>query len=327
MMAAAVLASIPTVAHSVEASLILEKTFALPGVEGRFDHAAADSLTHRVFFAALGNNSLEVLDVKAGKRLHTIADLKKPTGVAFLPGLNLLVVANGDDGTCRFFDGTSYAETGRISGLDDADNVRFDAMAERLYVGFGDGALAVIDPAAIKLVARIDLPKHPESFQLEENGPRIFVNVPEAQQIAVVDRIKGKIVATWPLKENGANFPMALNEKDHRLFVGCRQPSRLLVFNTETGDLVAEASLAGDADDIFYEPTTGRLAASCGEGILDQFTFTAPDKLAHLSALPTAPGARTCYWNAQLGMLALAVPHRGTQEAEIRLFRWTSEAR
>ena len=302
------------------APLTLKSTIALPGVEGRFDHAAADVATHRLFFAALGNNTLEVVDVAAGKRLHTITGLKKPTGVLFLAGENLLVVANGDDGTCRFYDGKSYAERGRVTGVDDADNLRFDAKAKRIWLGYGEGALGVIDPVAMKLTASIPLAKHPESFQLEQDGPRIFVNVPDAKQIAVVDRVAGKVVETWPLQDVRANFPMALDENRHRLFVGCRQPARLLAFDTQSGRRVEETTMSGDIDDLFFDAASSRLLASCGEGFVDIFRFTAPAELAHSHRLPSAAGARTAFFSAELRMFCLAVPHRGAQGAEIRIY-------
>lgn len=296
------------------------KAIALPGVEGRFDHAAVDVVSHRLFFAALGNDTLEVVDVEAGKRLHTIPGLKKPTGVAFLARLNLLVVANGSDGTCRFFDGTTYAEHGRVTGLDDADNLRFDAKEKRVYLGYGDGALASIDPEAMKVVATIPLAKHPESFQLEENGPRIFVNVPDARQIAVVDRRAGRVTATWPVEDARANFPMALAEKEGRVFVACRQPARLLAFDLGSGKRVGEAAMSGDADDLFFDAPAGELMASCGEGFLDVFRFAPPGTITRTYRVASAAGARTAFFSAKLGALFLAVPHRGSQGAEIRVY-------
>jgi hypothetical protein len=302
------------------APLTLERSIALPGVEGRFDHAATDPATHRLFVAALANNTLEVVDVAAGKRLHSIGGLKKPTGVLFLADANLLVVANGDDGTCRFYDGTSYAERGRVTGVGDADTLRFDAQAKRIYLGYGEGALGVIDPAQMKLTASIPLATHPESFQLEERGPRIFVNLPDATHIAVVDRTAGTVVATWRVDDACANFPMALAEAQHRLFIGCRQPARLLAFDTVSGKRVAETPMSGDVDDLFFDATASRLLASCGAGFIDIFRFTAPATLERTYRLASASGARTAFFSPTPGMFALAVPHRGTQGAEIRLY-------
>jgi DNA-binding beta-propeller fold protein YncE len=307
-------------ARAEEPALKLERTIALPGVEGRFDHAAADPETKRLFFAALGNNTLEIVDIASGTRVHTIRNLRKPTGVLFLRDSNSLVVANGDDGTCRFFDGKTYAETGRITGLEDADNVRLDRKANRIYLGYGEGGLAVIDPAAMKVVGRIALKAHPESFQLEENGPRIFINVPDARQIVVIDRERGTLADTWPLADFRANFPMALDEARHRLYVGCRQPARLLVLDTATGKRVVDRPLSGDTDDLFYDASTKCLIASCGEGFVDVVRGVGDASPAKVERLATAAGARTSLLIPQLGLFCLAVPHRGAQGAEIRVY-------
>jgi DNA-binding beta-propeller fold protein YncE len=299
---------------------VQRETIALPGVEGRFDHAAFDPPSHRLFFAALGKDTLEVLDIATAKRLHTIAGMKKPTGVLFLADLNLLVVANGSDGTCRFYDGASYQEKGRIADLDDADNLRFDAGSKRVYLGYGDGALGVIDPVAMKLTASIPLAKHPESFQLETNGPRIFVNVPDAGHIAVVDRKTGAVTATWPMGNFHANFPMALDEPHHRLFVGCRRPARLLAIDTRSGMQVAEVEMSGDVDDLFYDAGTTRIYASCGEGFIDVFSVSANGALTRTHRVASSSGARTAYFSSKSGQLYVAAPHRGIHGAEIRIY-------
>ncbi|RYD35623.1 MAG: hypothetical protein EOP86_07995 [Verrucomicrobiaceae bacterium] len=295
----------------------------LPGVEGRFDHASYDPRTNRLFFAALGNNTVEIVDVVKATRVHTVTGLKKPTGVLFLAEWNMFAVANGDDGTCRFFDGADYSERGRITDVEDADNLRFDAQAKMIYLGYGEGALAVIDPATMKLRGRIALGKHPESFQIEAKGPRIFVNIPDAHQIAVVDRVAGKVTSTWLLEGVSANFPMALDEGQDRLFIGCRQPARLLSFDIRTGKKAAEIPLSGDVDDLFFQPGSNRLYASCGEGFVDviQAGSGSGAALSVSLHLPSAAGARTSFFNAAEGWLCLAVPHRGSQSAELRLLR------
>src|SRR4029078_3340287 len=111
---------------------------------------------------------------------------------------------------------------------DDADNVRYDAVANALYVGFGSGALAAVNPADGKIVANVRLAGHPESFQLERSGSRIFVNVPTGGQVAGIDRGAVKVCARWTVTGARANYPMALDEANHRLFIGCRRPAKVL---------------------------------------------------------------------------------------------------
>jgi DNA-binding beta-propeller fold protein YncE len=296
------------------------QTIPLPNVEGRIDHMGVDVQTQRLFVAALGNNTLEVLDLRAGKRLTSITGLREPQGVFFVPRENKLYVANGDDGTCRIFDVSSYKLLQTAHFQSDADNVRYDVAPNQIYVGYGEGALGVLDAASGKKLADIMLSAHPESFRLEESGPRIFVNLPSANHvIAVVDRAKRSVIATWQL-EAQANFPMALDEADHRLLVVTRRPPRLVVLNTESGKSVASYPTVGDADDAFYDAAHKRMYVSGGEGFLGIFDQHGPDNYEPSGRIPTASGARTSLFVPELKRLYLAVPHRGTQQAEIRVY-------
>ncbi len=295
-------------------------TIPLPGVEGRFDHCSIDVDGKRLFVAALGNNTLEVLDIGGRKRIESIKGLRKPTGVLYLKASKEIVVANGDDGTCRIFDGTSYKEQRRLSGLDDADNLRLDPEGKFFYLGFGDGALGIVDGKSHTRAGEIKLKGHPESFQLERGGSRAFVNVPDANHVAVIDRTKIAVISTWALGKFKANFPMALDEGHHRLFIGCRSPARLVVLDTGSGKSVGDYEISGDTDDLFYDAQSKRIYLSCGEGFLDVFEQTASDSCRRIQRLPTASGARTCFFSADLNHLYLAVPHRGKQPAEIRVF-------
>ena len=300
--------------------LKLIQTIPLPGVRGRFDHCAADPKGHRLFVAALGNNTLEVLDVAAGKRLKSIAGLRKPTGVVYLPEANQLGVANGDDGAFKLFDAVSYGLAGSVRGLEDADNVRRDAKTGFIYVGYGAGALAILDRAGQKRLGEIKLSAHPESFQLETAGPRIFVNVPDAKQVAMIDRETRSVVGTWPSGIFQGNFPMALDEAGHRLFVGCRQPPRLAVLSTETTKLVADREISADTDDLFFDGKRQRLYLSCGEGFLDVIQCGAEERYERIAREPTRAGARTCFYSPDLDRLYLAVPQRGGEDAELRIY-------
>ena len=296
------------------------QTIPLANVEGRIDHMGVDVQTQRLFVAALGNNTVEVLDLHAGKRLTSITGLREPQGVFFVPKENKLFVANGDDGTCRVFDGSSYKLLQTVHFPSDADNVRYDAAPNQIYVGYGEGALGVLDVASGKKLADIALRAHPESFRLEQSGPRIFVNLPNANHtIAVVDRTKRSVTGTWQL-EAQANFPMALDEADHRLLVVTRRPPLLVVLNAESGKQVASYPTVGDADDAFYDAAHKRVYVSGGEGFIDVFDQDGPDDYKPSSRIPTASGARTSLFVPELNRLYLAVPHRANQKAEIRIY-------
>ena len=298
-------------------ALKLTGTIPLPHVEGRIDHFALDAAGARLFVAALGNNTVEVVDLKAGQVARAIAGFAEPQGICFAPGLNRLFVANGGDGALRVFDGTTLAAIATVKFSGDADNVRYDAATRRIYVGYGDGALGVVDAATNALVADIPLAAHPESLQLEKEGAHIFVNVPRAHHVAVIDRMQQKVVGTWPTSA-AANFPMALDEAHHRLYIGCRTPARLLVFDTGAGRELASLQLRGDCDDLFFDAPRHQLYASCGEGFIDVFTQIDADHYALKESVPTIAKARTCFFDGR--QIYLAVPKGSGRDAEVRVY-------
>ncbi|MFL6446394.1 MAG: YncE family protein [Bryobacteraceae bacterium] len=266
--------------------LRLDKTIPLPDVQGRIDHMSIDAKNHRLFMAALGNNTVEVIDTEQGKRIHTIPGLHEPQGVLYVPEANRLYVAYRDDGTVRIFDGSSYELIKSIKLGNDADNVRFDPGKKQVYVGYGTGALAVMDEDGTK-VAQIDLDAHPESFQIEKNRSRLFVNLPKSQKLAVVDRTKGSVVATWGTGGFLSNYPMALDEDDERLFIVSRVPARLLVLNTNTGNIIQDLPAIGDSDDVFYDRVRRRIYATGGEGGISIYQQRDSDHYEEIARLAT----------------------------------------
>src|SRR5256886_16191509 len=259
----------PTAAHAEEKTLQLKQTIPLPGVEGRIDHLDLDAANERLFVCALGNNTVEVLDLRKGQRIHSITGLGAPQGIAYLPEIDRLFIANDKGGICKIYDAKSYQAIGEINFKDDADNVRYDNSSKRIYVGFGSGGIAIINAPDGKQVGSIKLTAHPEAFELEKKGNRIFVNVPNSRHVAVIDRDKGEVVTTWKTDLAFGNFPMALDEANHRLFIGCRLPSRLVVLNTDSGDVVAKIDISGDTDDVFYDSKRHRIYVISGAGKID----------------------------------------------------------
>ncbi len=311
----------PRATASAGAQLTLVKKIPLPEVSGRIDHFTFDSKNNRLLVAALGHDTLEIIDVEKGGVVQEIAGFSHPQGVGFDPDSDRYIVANADDGVCRLFDAGTLAEAGRVDLKDDADNIRYDRAAKLLWVGYGDGGLAAIDPASGRQVADIKLEGHPESFQLETKGPRIFINVPDEQEVLVVDRQKKTVVAHWALTEAGSNFPMALDEAHHRLFVGCRHPAKLVVLNTDNGAVVASMDIVGDSDDVYFDAAHHSIYASGGEGFITVVSQKNPDTYVVTDKIPTASGARTSFFDADRGLLFLAVPERLMRSAEIRVYR------
>ncbi len=307
--------------HAQEKTLKLKQTIPLPGVEGRIDHFALDASGERLFVCALGNNTVEVLDLRKGERIRSITGLGAPQGIVYIPELDRLFVANDKGGIFKIYDGKSLQQISELNFKDDADNVRYDEGAKRIHVGFGSGGIAIVNAQEGKQIGSIKLSAHPEAFELEKNGKRIFVNVPNSRHVAVIDREKGKVVTTWKRDLAFGNFPMALDEANHRLFVGCRLPSKLVVLNTESGEVAAKIDISGDPDDLFYDSKRHRIYAICGAGKIDIIDQTDPNTYAASGKVNTADGARTGLFVPERDTLFVAVPHRGSQKAEVRAYR------
>jgi len=300
--------------------LVLTQSIDLPAVEGRIDHLALDTARHQLFVAALGNNTVEVLDLDKGVRTHSLPGFPEPQGIVALPDLNLVAVANGKSGDLRLLDMASRQTRKTIPLSEDADNVRYDAAAKRIYVAHGSGAISAVDAVSGRVLGEVHLGGHPESFQLERASARMFANVPDAKQVAVIDRQAMKLVTTWAVTGAEANYPMALDEEGHRLFVGCRRPAKVLVFDTSSGHQIGTFDISGDTDDLFYDAARKRLYISCGEGFLDVFQQQDLGRFARIAQVATAAGARTSLFVREQHRLYLAVPHRGDQKAEIRVY-------
>ena len=302
------------------AGLQLKQTIPLPGVEGRIDHLALDAANERLFVCALGNNTVEVLDLRKGERVRTISGLGAPQGLVYIPELNRLFIANDKGGICNIYDATSFQLIGKVVFQDDADNVRYDRATKQIYVGFGSGGIGITNAPDGKQIGSIKLGAHPEAFELEKQGRRIFVNVPNARHVAVIDRDKGEVTATWKTDGAFGNFPMALDETNRRLFVGCRLPSKLVVLDTESGKVIAKIDISGDSDDIFYDTKRHRIYAICGAGKVDIVEQTDPNSYKPSTKVDTADGARTGLFVPERDTLFVAVPHHGSQKAEIRAY-------
>jgi DNA-binding beta-propeller fold protein YncE len=258
------------------------------------------------------------IDTQAGKVIAAVK-VMGPQGVYYLSKTGNVAVASGHDGNLQFYT-DKFQPLGIVRGLDDADNVRYDADANLVYAGYGQGALAVIDPDTFVQTAKIPLDGHPESFRLETLGTRIFINVPSAGEIEVFDRANRVLLAEWKLKDSAENFPMALDEAGKRLFIGTRKPPRMLVIETEAGKEIATLSACGDTDDLFYDALSKLIYLSGGQGCVSMFRQTDSLTYDRLDDISTFPGARTSLLVPAAHRLYVAVPHSGAQPAEIMVF-------
>jgi YVTN family beta-propeller protein len=304
--------------NTADAPLKLFATIALPNVNGRIDHMAFDSKRQFVYVAALGNNTVEVVDLKNKKVVHSIKGLGEPQGIRFVPESNAIFVANGDNGACDVFNADTYEKITSIKLGGDADNVRYDPVAKRVYAGYGSGGIAIIDATTFKQLADVKLAGHPESFQLDNK--KVFVNVPDAHLLEIIDLERNSIEAKWKIEEATANFPMALDAANHRLFIGCRHPAKLLVINSETGKTITSFDTDSDTDDAFYDSSAKLIYMSCGGGYVNIFKQINADGYEPVSKIETRSGARTSLFVPELNQLVVAAPARSGNEAQLMIY-------
>jgi DNA-binding beta-propeller fold protein YncE len=308
-------------AAEVKPPLALETTIPLAGVKGRIDHMAIDLDRKRLIVAELGNNTVDIIDIDARTVVRRIEGLKEPQGVAYLKGPDRIAVTSAAEGTVRMFAAGDFSPAGRIDLGDDTDNLRV-ARDGRLVVGYGKGAVAWLDPARSAKLFDIPLAGHPEGFQLHPRDKRVFVNVPDARQIAVVDQDAGKAVAAWDTADMRSNFPLAISETGDTIATVFRNPPKLVLYDVERGAMTAQADTCGDSDDVFFNDKRVHLYVSCGSGAVEVFEQN-ESGLSTLGRVPTAPGARTSLFVPELDRLFVAARASGRSDAAVLVFRPT----
>ena len=288
-----------------EEALSLEGKIALPGVAGRIDHMAIDIARKRLLVAALGNGTLEIVDLAEGHRVKQVPGLHEPQGVGYAPRPDLVAVASAGDGSVRFYRGEDLAPAGSLVLGSDADNVRIDPRTGNIIVGYGSGGLAIINPEKKAKIGDMKLAAHPESFQLDAMTGRIFVNVPDAGRVAVVDLPGAKQIANWTVPGLGANFPLAIDGSGTAVAVVFRHPPKLVLLDTKTGAAMQQLDTCGDADDLFFDTKRRRIYVSCGAGAVDVFQGETASYRS-LVRVETSSGARTSLFVPELDRLYIA---------------------
>jgi hypothetical protein len=313
-------------ANEESSPLILTAQIPLPGVHGRFDHFSFDPAEPgRIFISALGNNSVEVINTVEGTAVHSVPGIPEPQGIAFAIGLNKLFVASRK-GKLYIYDGGGYNLTTTIDYNADVDNLRYDAPSKRVYVGYGDeenAAIGAVDAVTNQRLEEVyKIGAHPESYQLEKSGPNIFVNLEDLKQVGVINRTTKKLTK-WELPNRfEENFPMALDEPDHRLFIVTRTPPRLVVYDTNSGRVVATEACVADVDDLYYDANHKRVYIPGGQGYIDVFQQKDADHYERIARIGTVIGARTAGYAPRIGKkgqdrVFLAVPGTPGKEAAV----------
>lgn len=300
-------------------TLELQQTIALKSGSGRYDHLALDELHSRLFLANLSNNSLDVVDLKAERLVRQIPGQKKIQGIAYVPDLDRIFVGAGEDGKCNVFDGRDYQLLQSIP-VPDADNVRYRAATHTIYVTGEDG-LTAIDAKTLKVSATVRLPGPPEGLQIDSDRNRLYVNTHKPSQVTVVDLRTHKVTAQYPIKSAESNFPMALDLKGQRIFVGCRRNPSIIVTDARKGDEIAVVPIPGDTDDLYFDGKNRRLYAICGEGFI-AVVQQGEKEFKLIEKIPTAKLARTGLFDAKSGHLYVVVPRQSPSIGpELRVYR------
>jgi DNA-binding beta-propeller fold protein YncE len=291
---------------------VLEKkqTIALKGKGGNFDHLAIDSKRDRLLVANKANNTLDIVDLKSGKLLKQVRDQGGIQGIAYAPDLDRVFVGLGTGGFCNTFDGNDYKLLKTIKFMDDSDNVRYDPRTHIVYVAHAEKALGVIDAKTNEQKPDITLPGAAEGFQIETGRPILYVNIPAPPEVAVIDTDKNTVVKHYKVGMAGGHHPLALDEANHRLFLGCRKKPMVVVMDSETGKEITGVEIPGDIDDLFYDAKNKRLYASCGDGAIAVIRQNSADKYELQEKIETAKNARTSYYDAATGRYFLAVPRQ-----------------
>lgn len=303
-----------------QTALKLEKEITLPGIKGRIDHIDLNVKDQIAYVAALGNNTVGVVDLKKGTVLHSITGLSEPQGVAYIPKHHEIFIANGGTGECIFYNAITFQKTGSIKYNDDADDVRYDETADQIYVGYGSGGIGIIDAATHKSIAEIKLPAHPESFQLDVKAGKLWVNLPGSGSIGVVDIRQGKLVGQWKRLLPRSNFPMAYDAAGHRIIVGFRIPATLKVLDSRTGKEVYSSGMVGDVDDFYWDEKTKQILISGGGGSVNIFKQTG-ETYKQVADIKTRSGARTSLFVPELRLFLLAARENNNQPGSLLLYR------
>jgi DNA-binding beta-propeller fold protein YncE len=311
-------------------ALHLVQTIPMPNVTGRIDHMDVDVKGKRLFVAGLENGSLEVVDLQAGKWLKSIPGFKKTQGVAYIPSLNKVFVASGDDGMLRVFRSDTLEPLDAIK-LDLGPNrVVYDPHTQLLYVGYGGkdagkdyGEVGIVDAKTDKHLGDVRVEAHPGELLLDESGKTLFVFVSSAGKVQVVDTKKREVVSTWPVRGQGSGDG-AFDEKTHRLFIGTRTPARMIAMDSQTGKEVANLPTAEGMDGVYFDAPRKRVYVSGGRenDVGYVFAYSQIDAGHYQSAarIPTSSGAGTSFWSPELNRYYVAAPAHASEDARILVF-------
>ena len=313
-------------AKDASSPLTLVQSVALPNFSGDLDHFAVDLKSQRLFLAGEDHGTVEVFNLQNGSRIRSIDGFEAPHSLFIMPEQNRLLVTDSGKGLSKILSADQFGVLSTVKITPGADSIGYDRGAKHLYIVTGGkdvqmekSFLAVVDPVSGKHIADVPFAaKHVEAMALEQSGSRLFINVTDKNEVAVVDRTKREIVAHWPVRDCAENSPVALDEPNHRLFVVCRKPGTLVVMDTEKGSAITHLPAPGRSDDVAFDAKRRRIYVPGGEGYIGVYQQNGPDKYEMIAKVPSAEGAKTCLFVPELDRLYVAVsPGETKSEAKV----------
>lgn len=315
-----------TLCCQAQPPLKLEREIALPESTGKFDHFAIDLEANRLFIAATGNHTVEILDLNTDQVVETITGLGKPHGLAWIPATKQLYASDGTHGEVKVFADSPLRQAQSVELSEDADDMVYDPRSKLLYVGHGGGAaanpagVAVIDTTRQSLVNNLPVATHPEGMDIDVARDRIFVNVADSAAIAIIDGATHSLSAAWKITRAKDNVPVAFDPDHNLLFVGCRTPGRLVVLDGESGKEVSDLPAHEGADDLFYDAEFQRVYLIAGSGAIDVYQVDANRTVRPLGFTATSAGAKTGLLVPSQHAIYVGAGATGPKPAEIRVY-------
>jgi DNA-binding beta-propeller fold protein YncE len=316
------------------APLHLETSIPMPGIKGDFDHFGADVKGNRLFLAAEEHKTVEVFDLKTGKHLQSVPGFGAPHQIVYVPQNNTILVTDsgeegGKEGYIRVISGDTYKITKSIKVLAAADSAGYNPKTHLMYADTGGTeanmnytVISVVDAPAAKVVSenKVDSGRV-EAIRFDPNGTRMFANLRTKGQVGVFNQKDNKLIASWDIKDAKDNVSMALDETNHRLFVACRKPAKLIVFDTETGNEVTSLPTVDRADDMYYNPKTKQIYVSGGNGFIGVYSQKDPDHYEEIAKIPSGPAAKVSIFIPELNRLYVAASAEGANSAKVLVYQ------
>ena len=312
------------------APLKLIQTIPMPQVKGRIDHLGIDIKRGRLFIAGLGNNTVEVVNFRAGKWVESIPGYKTPQGIWYVPSVDKVFAASADDGTCRVLRASDLKQIDSIKLAADVNRLIYNPVAHELYAGYGGkaagwsyGEIAAINPKTDKVTSKIKVASHPAEILVNKLGQKLFVAIFPASKIQVVDIPKRTVIATWSTGDAHVG-DMALDEATHRLFAGSFRPPVLLIYDSVSRAQIASMPIVAGMDGVWFDAKLKRIYISGGRGLSSGFVEVIQEQNADhyqsIARVLTGPGAGTSLFVPELNRLFVVVPAHDQTNAEVMVF-------